>query len=256
MRGIIIIALIAISNFAWSQPKSVWPIYPDNAFAQFQKNSVRVQTAFKEYDNMWLELCKAKKLNYPNIEVFIREFKADSKLELWARNTNKDTFTLLKEYNVCVLSGKMGPKRREGDLQVPEGFYFIDNFNNNSNYYLSLLVSYPNYSDLLKSDKEHPGSEIYIHGSCVTVGCMPMTDDYIKEIYTVTMQARTNGQLYIPVHIFPTKFTRHGLDYLGRFYKENDNQRFWINLKKGYDYFEANKKIFPVMYDEQGNYVY
>lgn len=186
----------------------------------------------------------------------MREFKADSKLEIWARNTDADTFTLLKEYPVCVLSGKMGPKRKEGDLQVPEGFYFIDEFNANSNYHLSLLLSYPNYSDLVKGDKEAPGGAIYIHGSCVTVGCVPVTDELIKEIYTLAFQARINGQLYIPVHVFPTKFTRYGLDFLGKFYRENDNQRFWINLKKGYDYFEANKKLFPVMYDSQGNYAY
>jgi murein L,D-transpeptidase YafK len=239
-----------------AQPSAVWPQYPDNNFFQSQKNAARVNTALNTCDNEWKRICKEKKLNYPNIEIFMREFKADSKLEIWGRNNSEDTFTLIKEYPVCVLSGKMGPKRREGDLQVPEGFYFIDEFNANSNYYLSLLVSYPNYSDLVKGDKEAPGGAIYIHGSCVTVGCMPVTDDLIKEIYTIALQCRTNGQLYIPVHIFPTRFNRYGLDYLGKFYKENDNQRFWINLKKGYDYFEANKKLFPVMYDEAGNYAY
>jgi murein L,D-transpeptidase YafK len=252
----IIVALLFVIKCTMAQTTNVWPNYPDLNFLQTQKNASRVAAALNIYDKEWMKLCKSKKLNYPNIEIFIREFKADSKLEIWARNNSVDTFTLLKEFPVCVLSGKMGPKRKEGDLQVPEGFYFIDEFNPNSNYHLSLLVSYPNYCDLIKGDKVSPGGEIYIHGSCVTVGCLPLTDELIKEVYTIALQARTNGQLYIPVHIFPTRFNRYGLDFLGKYYKENDNQKFWINLKKGYDYFEANRKIFPVMYDETGNYTY
>ena len=163
-----------------------------------------------------------------------------------------ETFTLVKEYKVCVRSGNVGPKRAENDKQVPEGFYFIDEYKYNSNYWLSMLVSYPNYSDLIKGNKETPGGD----GSCVTVGCVPMTDEIIEEIYALAVIARTNGQFNIPIHIFPTYFNRKGLTYLGQFYNINENQKFWTNLKKGYDYFESTKKILPVMYDTNGNYLF
>jgi murein L,D-transpeptidase YafK len=250
----IILSIHAVAQMMPPQPNT--PIFPDNSFYNGQMSFDKVRSAMAKYEPKWKELFKEKKLNFPNTNIYIRNFKNDQKLEIWARNTTQDTFTLLKTFDVCVLSGKMGPKRKENDYQVPEGFYFLDEYNAKSNYYLSLLVSYPNYSDLLKGDKNTPGGEIYIHGSCVTVGCIPMTDDLIQEIYTLTVLARTNGQLNIPVHIFPTRFTRQGLNYLGQFYKDNDNQKFWISLKKGYDYFETYRKIQPVMYDTQGNYIY
>ena len=236
-------------------PKT-FPSFPDNSFFSYQTSFDRVKQADVKYENQWKEIFYKKGLNFPNTNIFIREFKNDGELEVWARNTPKDTFTFIKTFKVCVLSGKVGPKRKENDLQVPEGFYFIDEFNPKSNYYLSLLLSYPNYSDLMKGNKENPGGDIYIHGSCVTVGCIPITDTCIQEVYTLAMLARTNGQYNVPVHIFPTRFTRRGLDYLGRFYKENDNQAFWTNLKKGYDYFESYKKLPPIMYDTKGNYVF
>jgi murein L,D-transpeptidase YafK len=250
------LVLILLLSFSYSEAQTILPAFPDNGFYNFQMSYDRVRNAVTKYESSWSKLFNEKNLQFPKTDIFIRHFKADGKLEVWARNTVLDTFTLVKEFPVCLLSGKMGPKRRENDKQVPEGYYFIDEYNPKSNYFLSLLVSYPNYSDLLKGDKENPGYDIYVHGSCVSVGCVPITDDLIQELYVLTMLARTNGQLYIPVHIFPTRFTRTGLNYLGAFYSENDNQKFWTNLKRGYDYFERTKRILPVLYDDKGNYVY
>jgi murein L,D-transpeptidase YafK len=254
MRILSIVILLVVSTFCSAQ--TLLPTFPDNSFYNFQMSYDRVLNAVAKYESSWSKLFKEKNLQFPKTDLFIRHFKADGKLEVWARNTTTDTFTLVKEFPVCLLSGKMGPKRRENDKQVPEGYYFIDEFNPKSNYFLSLLVSYPNYSDLIKGDKENPGYDIYVHGSCVSVGCVPITDDLIQELYVLTMLARTNGQLYIPIHVFPTRFTRTGLNYLGAFYSENDNQKFWTNLKRGYDYFERTKRILPVLYDDKGNYVY
>jgi murein L,D-transpeptidase YafK len=250
-----ILLFVAFQMIAFAQDKIV-PIFPDNTFYNFQSNQTRVNGALAKYEKGWKDLFAQKGLNYPATNIFFRVFKYDQKFEVYARNLPTDTFTLVKEFQVCVKSGMVGPKRAENDRQVPEGYYFIDEYKYNSNYWLSLLVSYPNYSDLLKGNKETPGGEIYIHGSCVTVGCLPMTDPVIEEIYTLAVIARTNGQYNIPIHIFPTHFNRKGLMYLGQYYTQNDNQKFWTNLKKGYDYFESTKKIFPVMYDTNGNYVY
>ena len=71
-------------------------------------------------------------------------------------------------------SGTMGPKRLQGDYQVPEGFYYINEFNPNSNYHLHLGLNYPNASDKILSDSLRPGGDIYIHGSCVSIGCIPL----------------------------------------------------------------------------------
>jgi murein L,D-transpeptidase YafK len=251
--------LLCSCSTAFAQAQAMGPTqpsFPDMSFYNSQMASDRVRGAMSRYENDWKKLFAEKKLDWPAKNIYIRCFKADQKFEVYARNKATDTFTHVKTFAVCVLSGKMGPKRRENDKQVPEGYYFFDEFNKNSNYYLSLLVSYPNFSDLIKGDKEAPGSAIYVHGSCVTIGCLPMTDEIIQEIYALCVVARTNGQLNIPIHIFPTYFTRQGLTYLSQWYRENDNQKFWTSLKKGYDYFQSYKKILPVMYDGEGNYVY
>jgi murein L,D-transpeptidase YafK len=102
--------------------------------------------------------------------------------------------------------GSLGPKRIQGDYQVPEGFYYVNEFNPNSNYHLALGLNYPNASDKILSDSVQPGGDIYIHGSCVTTGCIPIKDDQIEELYVLTTFARNLGQDFIPVHIFPVRF--------------------------------------------------
>jgi murein L,D-transpeptidase YafK len=119
------------------------------------------------------------------------------------------------------------------------------------------LVNYPNYSDLIEGDKNQPGGDIYIHGACMTIGCLPMTDQIIEEIYILSMISRTYGQLNIPVHIFPVRYNQKSLDYIGKEYKnEAKKQAFWVNIKRAYDYFEATHKTLPVMYDEKGEYAF
>ncbi len=233
------------------------PQYPDNQFQHFQLSMQRVKLAYEHSDQQLRALFKEKGITYPSKHIYIRSFKATNEFELYARNTIADTFTLIKHYGVCALSGILGPKRWEGDRQVPEGFYFIEDFNPQSNYHLSLLLNYPNYSDMFFSNAEKPGGGIYIHGGCMTVGCLPMTNEFIEEIYTVCLQARTAGQMYIPVHIYPVRFDKKSLDYLGKEYKgEEDKHKFWVNLKQAFDYFEATKRVPPTMYDQEGNYTF
>jgi murein L,D-transpeptidase YafK len=229
----------------------------NTSFKNFQLGAPRVAKAYSQYNETLKKEFEAKGLKYPPKDIYIRVFKAQNEMEIWARNPGADTFTLFKLYKICALSGSLGPKRWEGDRQVPEGYYFISNFNPNSDFYLSLLLSYPNYSDMLLGNKADPGGDIYIHGGCVTIGCMPMQDAGIQEIYTLCLNAKINGQNNIPVHIFPTRFTKAGLNFLGREYADDVNrQRFWINLKAGYDHFERSHTLYPVMYNQEGKYIY
>ena len=147
----------------------------------------------------------------------------------------------------------MGPKRQQGDGQVPEGFYNVAVFNPYSSYHLSLGINYPNASDRIVG-KGNLGGDIMIHGSCVTIGCMPLTDTYIKEVYILAVEARTNGQQTIPVHIFPTKMDEKGMNLLA---DTNSKQLdFWKNIKTGYDYFEQKKQLPKFSVDKAGKYVF
>ncbi len=224
------------------------------SFRNAQFASSRVSESWKKYDDTLAKEFRKKNVAYPPKDIYLRAFKSQNEMELWARNAEGGEYKLIKTYHICAVPGRLGPKRIQGDRQVPEGYYFIDEFNNASDYYLSLLLNYPNYSDqLLGSQKT--GGDIYIHGGCVTVGCLPMTNPGIQEIYTVCLNARLNGQQYIPVHIFPTRLNKNGIAYLGReFPNDATRQQFWAELKNGYEYFEKNHKLLPVMYTPDGKY--
>jgi len=224
-------------------------------FRSAQFASPRVSAAWNKYSDTLRKAFARKNLAWPAADVYIRAFKSQNEMELWARNTGDAEYKLVKTYRICAVSGSLGPKRTQGDRQIPEGFYFIDEFNPKSDYLLSLLINYPNYSDEALG-KGRLGGDIYIHGGCVTVGCMPMTNEGIEEIYTACLGAKLGGQEYIPVHIFPTRMNKTGINYLILQYANNtEQQQFWAGLKAGYDYFEKNHKLLPVMYAPDGNYV-
>ena len=224
-------------------------------FRNFQLSSGRVANAWKKYNDTLKNAFKKKNLAWPPKDIYLRAFKSQNEMELWARNNDASEYRLVKTYKICAVSGVLGPKREQGDRQVPEGFYFIDDFNPQSDYFLSLLLNYPNYSDEHMA-KGKPGGDIYIHGGCVTVGCMPMTNDGIEEIYTMCLNAKLNGQEYIPVHIFPTRMNKNGISYLiSEYGNKTDKQQFWASMKNGYDYFEKNHKLLPVMYAPDGSYI-
>ncbi len=224
------------------------------AFKDYQLSCTRVSGAVAKYNDSISRDFKRKNVNYPCRDIYIRAFKSQNEMELWARNNETSEYKLIKTYRICAISGALGPKRAKGDRQVPEGFYFIDEFNPKSDYYLSLLLNYPNFSDQAQG-REKLGGDIYIHGGCVTIGCMPMTNDGIQEIYTVCLNAKMSGQENIPVHIFPTRLTKSGMNYLGREYAgDMVRQQFWQDLRPSFEYFEKYHKLLPVMYTPDGKY--
>jgi len=195
-------------------------------------------------------------LNWPVKEVYLRSFKYDGQLELWARNSDTMPFQLFKKYKVCAMAGAMGPKRIEGDFQVPEGFYRITEFNPRSQYHLSLKLNYPNESDRMLSDQVSPGGHIYIHGSCVTVGCIPLRDEQIEEVFLIASAAKSSGQDYIPVHIFPVDFNnKKSMTYLYKTTVQDPVlQHFEIGLKEAYDYFNQNRQLPLIGINTKGDY--
>ncbi len=198
-----------------------------------------------------------QKLTWPPEAMYVRSFKYDRQLEVWVKGKKSDPYQLFKTYAVCQISGTTGPKRMEGDYQVPEGFYHIDEFNPKSNYHLSLGMSYPNASDKLLSDQRSPGSAIYIHGNCVSTGCIPITDVPIEELYIIASFAKSNGQEFIPVHVFPIKYSnKKSAAYLENVLKENPGLvHFNENIRPVFDYFESKKQLPLILVNKSGDYV-
>jgi murein L,D-transpeptidase YafK len=227
-------------------------------FARHQLENERVIAARIDKRFEIKKLFRERNLPYPAEQIYMRVFKRERVLELWVQPTGQDTFALLKSYNICALSNKPGPKRVQGDLQTPEGYYYINNFNPQSGYHLSLGVNYPNDADRILADGAAPmGGDIYIHGGCKTAGCVAVTDDNIKEIYWLAVEARDRGQTQIPVHIFPARMDDMSVRQLIRvFQAEPDLINFWANLKPGFDLFEENHKIPAITVNQRGRYVY
>jgi murein L,D-transpeptidase YafK len=108
---------------------------------------------------------------------------------------------VLRRYQVALSHGGPGPKRREGDLLVPEGPYTIAGRNPHSLFHLALRISYPEPRDIAaaRARGEPPGGDIMIHGlpnglgwfgalhrrTDWTAGCIAVTDAEIEEIWRV-----------------------------------------------------------------------
>ncbi|MES2587729.1 MAG: L,D-transpeptidase family protein [Bacteroidota bacterium] len=226
-------------------------------FLSEQKKFERVRTSISEKGKTISDKLNEKGLKTDNLNILILAFKDDDLLEIYAKKKSDSIYKKLISYDICSRSGELGPKRKQGDMQVPEGFYHIDRFNPTSSYYLSLGLNYPNKSDKKKSKASNLGGDIFIHGSCVTIGCLPMTDEKIKEIYLYSVYAKNNGQAKIPVYVFPFQMTEDKFKSYKTKYKDQTALiDFWKNLKSGYDKFQKDKKELSFSVDSKGNYVF
>ncbi len=229
---------------------------------QQQLGYKRVQTAYQQKENLIKAELLGMGITTGKYELYLRAFKHEGVLEAWVKPQGASKYQLFKTYEICEVSGVLGPKQKQGDLQTPEGFYYIDRFNPQSNFYLSLGINYPNIADRRRSDASNLGGDIFIHGSCETVGCLPMTDDQIKEIYVLTVEASHHGQSQIPVHIFPYRINdKLYSDNIFNSPKElNEEEKeliyFWRNIGEGYKIFEQTHNVPEVSVSANGNYMF
>ncbi len=165
-------------------------------------------------------------VNYPPKKVVLLATKDEKKLELWASDGGE--FKYVHTYDIKKTSGKIGPKLGEGDYQVPEGIYRIIGLNPNSSYHLSMKLNYPNEFDLIEAKKDgrsNPGSDIFIHGKALSVGCLAMGDKAIEELFVLVENV---GRENVKVVIAPYDPRKKELKvtgennpaWLGELYKE------------------------------------
>jgi murein L,D-transpeptidase YafK len=171
----------------------------------------------------------------PSAPVLIRTYKQEAEFEIWKAKSDGQ-YALLKTYPMCRWSGQLGPKLREGDHQVPEGFYTITpgQMNPNSHYYLSFNVGYPNAYDRALG---RTGGDIMVHGVCSSAGCYSMTDAQIGEIYAIAREAFNGGEREIQMQSFPFRMTAENLAK----HRLDPNIAFWKEIKNGADHFEVTK---------------
>lgn len=186
-------------------------------------------------------------LDYPPEVLLVRAFKREAELEVWA-GPKRAALTRVGSYRICASSGGLGPKRRQGDLQVPEGVYEVASFNPWSDYHLALGVTYPNASDARRGVAGSLGGNIAIHGNCVTIGCIPIEDDPIEEVYLMALDTARGGRVHVPIHIFPSRLDTAGLAGLTAG-AAPDLATLWRELAQVYQAFEASHRVPAVSID-------
>ncbi|HRY15279.1 MAG TPA: hypothetical protein P5330_05335, partial [Candidatus Competibacteraceae bacterium] len=204
--------------------------------------------------------------------VYFRAFKSERILEAWIEK--EGTYRFFKSYFIYGLSGKLGPKFKQGDYQVPEGFYTVHpgQMHPRSKYHLAFNIGYPNAFDRANG---RTGDYIMVHGYTGSSGCLAMKDQYIEEIYSLAYAALSGGQRFFRIDIFPfrmtdartrylfeqetpavTGFFARAIKWLMDFFNQyrfpeksatlqsvpyKEIVEFWEALKKGYDIFERYK---------------
>ncbi|WP_319518035.1 murein L,D-transpeptidase family protein [uncultured Martelella sp.] len=181
--------------------------------------------------------------------ITIRIFKEEGVLEIWKQKRD-GTYGELESYEICAWSGKLGPKKKEGDRQAPEGFYPLSKglLNPYSQYFLAINTGYPNRYD--RANKL-TGSNLMIHGACSSRGCYSMTDEQILEIFAFARDAFSGGQQSIMLQAYPFRMSAENMVR----HRYNENYPFWQMLKEGYDYFEVTKQV-PDVDICSGKYVF
>ncbi|MCD2178411.1 L,D-transpeptidase family protein [Rhizobium sp. C1] len=182
-------------------------------------------------------LSRMKALNMDrNSPIMIRIFKEEGVMEVWKANAS-NRYALLKSYQICAWSGMLGPKKKEGDRQAPEGFYDITKaqMNPNSRYYLAFNIGYPNAYD---RSLNRGGTNLMVHGACSSSGCYSMTDAQVQEIFALANDAFAGGQQAFQIQALPFRMTA---DNMAR-HKNSPNIDFWKMLKIGYDQFEISHR--------------
>lgn len=230
---------------------------PNESFLKNQLEFKRVKDAYMTYNESILKKLKVLNIDKSNFQILFIAYKANKKLEIYVGNPEKQ-MSLFKTYDVCAQSGDIGPKYKSGDNQTPEGYYYIDRYNPASNFHLSLGLNYPNKADKIRSNASDLGGDIFIHGNCVSIGCLAMTDESIKEIYTLAIMARNSNQMKIPVIIAPFNFR---LSENANFEKKAELKAYsayfglWTKIHEGISTLHKTKQLPKFKIDQAGNYI-
>jgi murein L,D-transpeptidase YafK len=235
-------------------------LFSTTSFAQGEAGAKplhpREQKAFLMTCSNVEDCLEEKGIEIESFEIYLRAFKKEKELQLWGKNQTDSSFHWIKSYPLCAISGQLGPKRKEGDKQIPEGFYYIESFMPNSPYLLSLVINYPNHADQIKGDPKKPGSDIHIHGDCISTGCLSINNEDIQELYTFCKQAEASGQQYIELHIFPFNYELVEMDNLFKQDPKLESYRsFWESLAPAFYNFEANYQLPDYRVTRAGDYV-
>lgn len=213
----------------------------------------RVKSAYTEKKPIIQQKLSSMDLTLNNVNVMIKAYKYEQIVKVYVKKSSAEVWNLYHTYPFYCTSGELGPKRQEGDYQIPEGYYHVNHFNPYSSFVLSLGVSYPNKADRIKSSAQRKGGAIYLHGGCATIGCIPIEDEPIKEVYVLSVLGKNNRQSKIPIHIFPFEYSTEKFESAIRLFPEHED--FWTNIYAIEKTFDETKKAPKVGVNAEGDYI-
>jgi len=222
---------------------------------------------------------KGKNLTYPPSCTLIRFFKLERECEIWAKNDSMANMELVTTISVCKMDFKPGPKIIYDNQKTPEGFYAGEFSYNSDKPWMwmvlteaevdkwgipgtgscfRLFVTYPNRVDrnnTLVAGKSNSGGAIFIHGNCVSTGCLSFSNRNYMSVFAFARHHNAKSYGTVQIHIFPFRYNqvdekrRQQLASEYRYVKQLGQDyllSFWNNLKEGYDKFNLEKNIFKV----------
>jgi murein L,D-transpeptidase YafK len=197
-------------------------------------------------------LVQNKSLNYRDIDILFIAYKSELEFQVWAKKKySNSAYTLIKSFPITNSTvAKLGPKSKFGDSLTPEGIYSVTFYSSLrwSDFYLAFRISYPNKLDHSRRSywniRGEPGGDINIHGCCISIGCIPLGNPVIEEIFFLTRTNQINGS-NISIMIFPFKFDNKASlnKYYGYFRNKTKILEFWNSLGDCYNYFKTYHKI-------------
>lgn len=235
---------------------STWNALPARTFKQEQLRFKNVQTVYNSNLKYVQQLLISKGIHSFEIDLYFRAFKEEATLEVWAKSKKEHQYTFIIDYPFYQGISTLGPKKRQGDHQVPEGCYFIDYFNPESTFKISLRLNYPNPADAIRNAKEaNMGGAICIHGNEASVGCLAITDLRIPNVYILALEAKDNSLAEVPIHVFPARLTTEKLQELKASYQGNvEYISLWESMEPLYAYFEKKHQLPIVKTTKEGFY--
>ncbi|HFE47468.1 MAG TPA: hypothetical protein ENJ18_18595, partial [Nannocystis exedens] len=212
-----------------------------------RSGAAREAAAFANKEAEVVSLFAEAGVDFPPKQVLFRVFKKEGDLEVWANDQVGQPMRPIATYRICAASGHAGPKTRTGDGQVPEGFYEIDFFKPRSDYYLAMHINYPNRRD---RSQRSTGSAIMIHGNCVSIGCLAMSDDRIQELWVI---GRSLEKGRVQVHLFPQRKMQSLVDRT----EDVELKEFWRSLATGKRLFDDDLRLpKKIKFDSEGRYIF
>jgi hypothetical protein len=190
--GVAVRAFLFVLLVAAAAPASARPITMNERIADISLHQQHLHTIgdrYAEYrqrvEQRLRPYFEQAHMPYPPNQLVLVAIKDQKVLQVYAVASGSP-IKLVRTYPILAASGVPGPKLRERDKQVPEGVYGIEKLNPNSAFHLALRVAYPNAFDIEQAKIEGRtdlGTDIMIHGSDRSVGCLAMGNEAIEDLF-------------------------------------------------------------------------